>query len=123
MPKREGAGRPKANIDWAVVKKLLQSGCTAVEVCAYLGVDKQTMYNRCLVDNNLDFSTFYRQSKSKGDALIKVKLFDKAMNSENPAYLIFMAKARLKMTDKPREDQQQNLAVTINSIPKLNETN
>jgi hypothetical protein len=113
MPKREGAGRPKANIDWEVVKKLLQSGCTAVEVCAYLGVDKGTLYNRCQSDNNTDFSTFYRQSKSKGNALIKVKLFDRAMNSDNPAYLIFMAKARLKMTDRPKEDTGSNVVKLI----------
>ncbi len=118
MPKREGAGRPKANIDWAVVRKLLQSGCTAVEVCAYLGVDKQTMYNRCQTDNNCEFSTFYRQSKSKGDALIKVKLFDRAMNSDNPAYLIFMAKARLKMTDRPKEDTGGNFNIQLVKVPK-----
>jgi hypothetical protein len=120
--KREKAGRPKANIDWAVVKKLLQSGCTAVEVCSYLSVDKATLYNRCIADNNLEFSTFYRQSKSKGDALIKVKLFDRAMNSENPAYLIFMAKARLKMSEKQKEDAPQSLSVKLVSIPKPDET-
>jgi hypothetical protein len=65
MPKREGAGRPKANIDWEVVKKLLQSGCTAVEVCAYLSVDKNTLYNRCLSDNNCDFSTFTAKVKAR----------------------------------------------------------
>jgi hypothetical protein len=113
MGKRLKAGRPKANIDWEVVKKLLQSGCTSLEVCAYLGIDKGTLYNRCLSDNNYDFSTFYRQSKSKGNALIKVKLFDRAMNSDNPAYLIFMAKARLKMSDKPKEDTGSNVVKLI----------
>jgi hypothetical protein len=111
--KREKAGRPEANIDWATVKKLLQSGCTSLEVCAYLDINKQTLYNRCISDNNIEFSTFYRQSKSKGDALIKVKLFDRAMNSDNPAYLIFMAKARLKMTDRPKEDAGSNVVKLI----------
>jgi hypothetical protein len=113
--KRPKAGRPEANIDWATVKKLLQSGCTSLEVCAYLDINKQTLYNRCISDNNIEFSTFYRQSKSKGDALIKVKLFDRAMNSDNPAYLIFMAKARLNMSDRPKEDKGTGVVnITVN---------
>jgi hypothetical protein len=120
--KREKAGRPEANIDWAVVRKLLQSGCTSLEVAAYFGIERTTFYNRCISDNNVEFSTFLRQSKSKGDALIKVKLFDRAMNSENPAYLIFMAKARLKMSEKPKEDAPQSLSVKLVSIPKPDET-
>lgn len=113
--KRPKAGRPEANIDWATVKKLLQSGCTSLEVCAYLDINRTTLYNRCITDNNCEFSTFLRESKSKGNALIKVKLFDRAMNSDNPAYLIFMAKARLKMSDKPEEKKNslQDVQITI----------
>jgi hypothetical protein len=35
------------------------------------------------------------------------------MNSDNPAYLIFMAKARLKMTDRPKEDTGSNVVKLI----------
>ena len=121
--KREKAGRPEAVIDWLLAAKLLQAGCKAIEVAAHFAIDKQTMYNRCKSDNNCEFSTFYRQNKTKGDALIKTKLFERAMTSQNPATLIFLAKNRLGMTDRPAEDKPENLRIEVVTVSKPDEVN
>ncbi len=117
VARREKAGRPKAEINWDEVKMLIQAGCKGTEVAAYLGVDKNTLSNRCKQDNNLDFSVFYRQNISKGDAMLKVAGFQAALkggkNSFYASNLIFMLKSRLGMSDKPK-DETGSGTITLN---------
>jgi hypothetical protein len=126
VAKRETAGRPEAIIDWEIVGQKLIAGCLVTEIARFFGCSTDTIYRQCKLQNNIDFAAFRQQKKATGDTMLREVLYDCAMAARyDPKYIpaaIFLAKARLKMSDRPKEEQQQNLSVTVNSIPKLNET-
>ena len=58
-------GRPKANIDWNKVDKYLQAQCDGVGIAGLLGIDCETLYNRCKEDNKVGFSEYSAQREGK----------------------------------------------------------
>jgi len=99
------AGRPEANINWDEVDKLLEAGCLVTEVAANFGICRDTFYKRCKTDNNIDFSTYVEQKKSKGESLLRKVQFDKALDGDN-LMLIWLGKQRLEQTDKQQIKQE-----------------
>jgi len=110
-------GRPKAIIDWEEVEGLIQAGSSGVEIAHYYGVDKKTLYNRCESDNNISFSVLYRQNISRGNAMLRQATFQAALKGGNNSFyasnLIFLAKSRLGMSDKPK-DETGSGTITLN---------
>ncbi len=92
-------GRPKIKIDWEHIAELSKIGCSGVEICESLGIANRTLYERCLLDNNIDFSHFMQRNKAKGDSLLKIAQFEKAISGDN-TMLIWLGKIRLGQTDK-----------------------
>ena len=56
--------RPKVNIDWKIVDSLLEADCEGTEIAAYLGLSVNTLYNRCKIDNNINFSGYLQEKKA-----------------------------------------------------------
>lgn len=112
-------GRPEVTIDWVEVERLLEIGCSGVEIARYLGIDTKTLYNRCQSDNNYSFSVLNQKKRATNHIKVRQVLFNAVMNAEfDPKYLpalIFYAKARLKMSDKPEEKKNslQDVQITI----------
>lgn len=92
-------GRPKADIDWNQVSSWLEAHCTTASIAHRLGVDKNTLYNRCLSDNNCDFSTFSQLKRQKGDDDIRNKQHELALDGDK-VMLVWLGKNRLGQTDK-----------------------
>ena len=107
MPKAKApakkVGRPKVEIDWAQVGKLLEAGATAEGIAATIGCDTKTLYNRCEADNKLPFSAFSQQKRAKGDELLRVAQFKQAIGG-NTSMLIWLGKQRLNQTDKSQQE-------------------
>lgn len=104
-------GRPKADIDWNRVNELLIAGCSGAEVAGYFGLNKTTIYERCVTDNNLTFTEYSSQFYSKGETIIREAQFKKVKEGDN-AMLIWLGKNRLKQRDK-EEDKPANTQYTI----------
>lgn len=102
------AGRPKANINWEQVAKMLEAGCTAEGIAATIGIQRDTLYKRCEADNKCDFSTFSQEKRAKGDELLRMKQFQTAM-SGNVSMQIWLGKQRLGQTDKVESNQTVNI--------------
>lgn len=92
-------GRPKADIDWAVVGKLLEAGCAGTDIASQFGISVATLRVRCKQDNNLSFSAFCQQKRQSGDNLLRAKQYQTAM-SGNTTMLIWLGKQRLGQSDK-----------------------
>jgi len=99
--------RPKANIDWKIVDSLLEASCEGTEIAAYLGIDNDTLYKRCKLDNKMGFSEYLQQKKAKGDTLLKTKQFKVAMDGDK-AMLIWLGKQRLNQRDKHELNHKNN---------------
>lgn len=85
-------GRPKAQIDWARVTRMLHAQCDGVAIAGLLGIDPETLYNRCKVDNKMGFSEFAALKRGEGRELIKLKQFEVAMNAGDKTMLIYLGK-------------------------------
>lgn len=117
------AGRPKANIDWNKVDRLLEAGCLTTEIAAHFGIARDSLYKRCRADHNCDFSTYSQQKKAKGESLLRAVQFKSAMDG-NTTMQVWLGKQRLGQRDKPKEEQENDefvkkLAQTIAAIEKI----
>ncbi|MDQ3747984.1 MAG: hypothetical protein M3367_03050 [Acidobacteriota bacterium] len=93
------AGRPKANIDWALISRKLQAGSKGTTIARSLGIEPNTFYRRCEEDNKVGFSEFLSQKIAEGNDLIYNKQFEVAMKG-NVSMLIWIGKQRLGQRDK-----------------------
>lgn len=86
-------GRPRKQIDTALVQKLAEMGCTLAEIAAFPGVDcdKSTLSRR--------FATVIDKGRSIGNISIRRKQFEVAM-AGNVAMLIWLGKQWLGQADK-----------------------
>ena len=98
--------RPKVDIDWKKVDKLLEADCEGTEIAAYLGIVPNTLYRRCEADHKISFSKYLQEKKAKGNSLLKVKQFDAAMTGDK-TMMIWLGKQRLGQSEK------QDLSHTI----------
>lgn len=88
------AGRPKVSIDWNQVNSLLEAGCLTTEIAAYFNIHRDTLYDRCLKDNDCDFPTYSTKKKERGESLLRVSQYKNAM-SGNTTMQIWLGKQRL----------------------------
>jgi hypothetical protein len=96
--------RPKTNIDWIEMGRLVQAGCTGVMCAAYIGIDDETFYNRCKDDLGIGFTEFLRTNRAKGDALLLAKQYEAALKDKDRGMLIWLGKNRLGQTDRQAVD-------------------
>lgn len=99
MGTRKLKTKPKININWDEVGKLLEAGSSGVEVAAYLGFSEQALYLRCRQDLDKEFSALKQEKRARGDALLRGKQYATAMKGNVPMQ-IFLGKNRLGQADK-----------------------
>jgi hypothetical protein len=87
-------GRPLKEINWEVVEKRMEAGCTAREISSILRVDEDTFGRKFKVHYGKCFSELSGQFYSVGDANIRSMQYAKAMNG-NINMLFFLGKERL----------------------------
>jgi len=100
-------GRKVIPIDWDVVSKCLMTGSNGVQTAAFIGVCEDTLYNRCKIDQGVDFSVYLTKQKQKGNSFLIGKQYQVAMGG-NTSMLIWLGKQRLGQTDQPKEKQEFN---------------
>ena len=91
--------RPKADIDWKRVDELLEADCEGTEIAAYLGLEPNTLYRRCIADHKIVFSKYLQEKKARGNSLLKEKQFKIAKGGDK-TMLIWLGKQRLGQSDK-----------------------
>ena len=112
--------RPKVDIDWTKVGKLLQAQCHAVGIASMLGISVDTLYLRCKQDLNMDFTAFSAEKKSEGVELLKAKQYQTAMDG-NVTMQIWLGKQYLGQRDKS-DVEQSGTTTQINVIVDSPET-
>lgn len=95
--------RKKVIIDWDKANKLFEAGCNGAEAAAFFGVHYNTLvkcFKRDKIAPKSDLSEYIALKRGGGDALLKVRLYQGAMDGDK-ALQIFLAKSRLGMSDRP----------------------
>lgn len=95
-----GPGRPKADIDMVLVQKLASIHCTLREIADIIGVDKETIRNRCGRELEL--------GKAQGKASLRRRQWEVA-ESGNATMLIWLGKQYLEQSDSPNSEDETNM--------------
>ena len=111
MPRRKRTpitenGRPLKDIDWKIVDSMLESCCTGTEIAAFFALTPQTLYDRCVMENGIGFSSYSQQKQSKTLKKLRDKQIEVAHNG-NPSLLIWLGKQYLDQRDQPKEENKK----------------
>ena len=94
--KRKGAGRPKIVVDIEILKNLASIGCPDYEIASVLNVSAKTLRR--------NYADIIDQSKEKGKASLRKKMFDKAIKKDNTHMQIWLSKNYLGMKDRTQTE-------------------
>lgn len=108
-------GRPQIEIDWKAVNQYLIAGCSGQEIAGFLGIHPDTLYLAVKRKYNQVFTEYSAMYKQKGDAILKAKQFETAINDKNISMLIWLGKQRLGQKDK-NETEHEIPKITIEHI-------
>ena len=116
---REGAGRPRKEIDKREFEKLCALQCTMSEISAWFECDKKTLIAWCERTYNAEFSTVFKEKSETGKISLRRRQWQLAEKS--PAMAIFLGKNILGQTDKMEQtvnDVSEHKGITINFADK-----
>ncbi len=101
-------------INWNEVDEYLQAGLNGIEISEMLGIHPDTLYLRCKVEQQTDFSDYKATKRAKGIGKLKIAQYQKALNGDT-SMLIWLGKNDLNQSDK-RNLQTSNLPTAINIV-------
>lgn len=90
--------RPRAEIDWTIVKKLCAIQATRKEIASFLEISDSTLVRHCHMEYDCDFDTLYKQWSDNGKISLRRLQFKLA--ETNAALCIWLGKQYLGQTDK-----------------------
>ena len=104
-------GRPKFEIDYALVADLAHIHCTQQEIASILGCAIRTL------QNDAEFMRVYKNGLDGGRMSLRRAQMKKAL-SGNPTMLIWLGKQLLGQRDTPADDGDDMLGKVTEAIAK-----
>jgi len=98
------------HIDWEIVDKLLESGCSGMEISGYLGCTENTIYDRCKKDKGREFGEYKALKRSSGYSKLRTAQLDKALSGDTTMQ-IWLGKNWLSQTDRQQIQQDTTIKV------------
>ena len=114
----KGSGRKRKPINWDAVRNLCVKHFTQAEIAATLNINITTLKDRCIIDNGIEFSKFYKTYLSVGKGSVRAKSWDMAMEG-NVAMLSHLNKHVLGQFDK--QEIEVNIKPFVIESPNGNE--
>ena len=94
--------RPLKEINWDVVDKLIEAGCSGIEIAGKFHIKDDTFYRRFEKEYKCRFGDYRGNASEGGAADIRSMLHAKSLNNKAPGNmtgLIFLARCRLGMRE------------------------
>lgn len=107
-------GNPYKPIDWDKVDQLIIQGCNGVQVAAQIGVSTDTLYDRCTLEKNTNFSAYFQSKRAVGDSYIHQAQYHKALKEKNTTMLIWLGKQRCGQKERDEETDKAPPLSVIN---------
>lgn len=92
-------GRQEIPIDWDFVDGYLEAKCSGREIAGLLGINQDTLYDRCLKDKGEIFTDYSAKLRAKGESCLRKVQYDCALAGDK-TMLVWLGKNRLEQTDK-----------------------
>ena len=99
--------------DLEVVRGLGELNCSRREIAAVLGVSRRTIDDR--MKNDSEFREAFERGREEGNRALRKRLYDLAMGG-HAAALIFLAKNRLGMGDRPAVESEERPQVVFHFV-------
>jgi hypothetical protein len=109
-------GRPKKELNWDVVEKLIECGCPGTEIAAKFRIQSDTFYRRFKEEYECSFQDYKLESQEAGIADLRAMIHAKALNNKAPGnsnLLIFLARCKLGYKEP---ESNNNLAANQDQI-------
>lgn len=87
-------------LDWDLIGKMCEAGAKGAEIEARLGLPQGAIYKYCKKDIGITFNEFKRSKRAAGDLSLRFMQHKLALQGNVPV-LLFLAKSRLKQSEKP----------------------
>jgi hypothetical protein len=113
--------RPRREINWEVVEKLIENGSSGIEIAGKFKIDSDTFYRRFQAEYNCRFADYTAIGSQGGKADLRSMLWAKAINNKAPGnaqLLMFLARCELGMKEP---DSVQLLAANQPQIDQTHE--
>ena len=107
---QEGSGRPKIEVDLALVEKLAQLHASQEEIAATLGVSTGFISER--MKNDSEFAAAHARGWSNGKLNLRRKQLEKAMSGD-ATMQIWLGKNMLGQTDKAEVKTHQTFSFVV----------
>ena len=91
-------GRPKIDIDYEALDKMLGIQCTAEECACVFGISSDTLVTRIKEDHHMTFSEYFKLKRGAGKVSLRRKQYE--MSKKNPTMAIWLGKQWLNQSDK-----------------------
>jgi len=106
--------RPKKEIDWDIVEKHMEAGCSAREIAGALAIEINTFYDRFKEEYGSSFGDYAGEFYKGGDANLKYMQYIKAL-SGNVNMLMWLGKIRLGQREPlPEIQNKSNITIHVN---------
>jgi len=126
--------RPLKEINWDMVDKLIEAGCSGVAIAGKFRIQSDTFYERFKREYGCSFQDYRANVQEAGLADLMMMLHAKALNNKAPGnsnLLIFLAKTKLGLKEPEIEhlfapkqndiDQSHIIMQQANEIAELKE--
>lgn len=90
--------RPRKEIDWAVVERKMEAGCTQVEICSHFGINPTNFQDKFKEEYGEHFTAFATIIHSRGKGNVREAQYEKALEG-NTNMLILLGKLWLGQVD------------------------
>jgi len=105
-------GRPKIEIDFAIVDKLCSIQCTGEEISSVLNIDYDTLQRSVKDKFGISFADYIAKKKQGGRASLR-RMQWKAAENGNSALLCFLGKNYLGQSDKQEIQHSGGIEIGI----------
>ena len=95
--KKEKVFRPRAFpfvIDWEKIQQMLRTGLNGIQISNILGFHEDTLYERCVIENRTEWSTYKRRYADEGIQEIVTAQHELAVKDKDKTMLVWLGKCR-----------------------------
>lgn len=80
-------GRPKREVDWGQVARLAQHFMTCEQVCAIIGISRNTLNVHCQDEHGMPIGEFLTANRTKSEAMLMGVTMQKARDGDSKCLL------------------------------------
>ena len=97
--KVQTGGRPREEIDFELLDRLLNVHCSLQECASVLGCSTDVLQMRVRSYAGKSFTAYKKEKEGVGKANLRKQMFDNAVNNNNTTMQIWLSKQYLDMKD------------------------